>query len=686
MTPERFRQIRNLFDASIERPTNARPAFIEEACQGDEDLREAVSRLLSAHQQTEDGPLQQPSILRGDAGRMEGRRIDHYEILRELGRGGMGSVYLAARTDQVYRKTVAFKVVRPEASSEDVIRRFQQEREIVAGLDHPNIARLLDGGTTPEGLPYFVMEFVDGQPIDVYCDQHQRSMTERLKLFRAVCATVEYAHGRGVAHRDLKPGNILVTSDGVVKLLDFGIAKQLGDPAESGDPLTRTGLRPMTPEYASPEQVKGESVGAASDQYSLGVVLYELLTGHRPYRMRSRLIHEVVRVICEEDPTLPSTAVTETTEATVAGKPVSVTPQLISRSRETTPAELRRELSGDLDNILLRALRKDPQRRYADVKDFSEDLQRRLEGQPVIAQPQGLTYGAGKFLALHKEWAIGGGLLVVAVAAGAVKISLGVAVFVLVSSVILAIAFFMARRDTSPDIAAYLLFNRRMLAILAAGFILAVLVPHLWPVFRFMGAEWWWFAPHPWFWIAASVIYAGVGAWGLFALANWPRRERHAGALLLDLSRKRSSVAYAWLAMSSLATLLYLRIILNARQSHDHRWKLPVFILAAFWPVIAYIFIIIDTVEIRERGIVQGGGFFRWSRVTAFSWGRREGRFVILKLQLQRFASASMSHPWVLKSEIVLDAEYQAKTDAILKRQLSEWPDGTAQSRSGTTE
>ncbi len=684
MTPERFRQIRNLFDAAVERPTETRPTFLQEACQGDEDLHDAVSRLLEAHQQTA-GVLDQPPLLRGDPGRMEGRRIGQYEILRELGRGGMGAVYLAARTDQVYRKTVAFKVVRPEASSEDVIRRFHQEREIVAGLDHPNIARLLDGGTTPEGLPYFVMEFVDGQPIDVYCDQRQLSVAERLKLFRTVCAAVEYAHGRGVAHRDLKPGNILVTAEGVVKLLDFGIAKLLGEPPDAGDPLTRTGLRPMTPEYASPEQVKGESVGAASDQYSLGVVLYELLTGHRPYRMRSRLIHEVVRVICEEDPTLPSTAVTETAEARVAGKPVSVTPQLISRSRETTPAELRRELSGDIDNILLRVLRKDPRQRYAAVRDFSEDLQRRLDGQPVMAQSQGLIYSAGKFLTLHREWAIGGGVLVIAVAAGAVKISPDVALFVLVSFVILAIAFFVARRDTGSGIARHLLFSGRVQAIIGAGFILAVLVPSfLKRAQPFVPAEWW-LTPHPWFWIAVGVIYAGVGAWGLFALARWPRRERQAGALLLDLSRKRSSLAYAWLVLTSLISLLaFTAIALNATTGRFHEWKLGAFCIVAYWPMVAYIFIIIDTVEIRERGVVQGGSFFRWSQVESFSWGRREGRFLILKLRLQRFAFTSL--PWTLRSEIVVEAEHQGKADAILKRQLSEWPGGTIQSQPGTTE
>src|SRR5205807_4084506 len=235
MDPERFRQIRNLFQAALERDASARADFLKEACLGDEPLQAEVELLLVAQQQPTPLMDRNPiwsGMLAGEPERMEGRRIDHYEVLRELGLGGMGSVYLAMRTDDVYRKPVALKVVRAEVGSDEVIKRFRLERRILAELDHPNLARLLDGGTTPEGLPYFVMDYVDGLPIDTYCDQHQLSVAERLNLFRSVCTAVEYAHRHGVAHRDLKPGNILVTAEGLVKLLDFGIAGLLGAGAE----------------------------------------------------------------------------------------------------------------------------------------------------------------------------------------------------------------------------------------------------------------------------------------------------------------------------------------------------------------------------------------------------------------------------------------------------------------------
>src|SRR5215471_16320792 len=411
MTPQRFRQIRHLFDAVMEREPATRTVFLEEACQGDEELRSEVQRLIAAHEQAPgwlDKPVgeglrdaQQKSLDEKVTdvpapGRMEGRRIGPYEILRELGAGGMGTVYLAARVDGVFRKFVAIKIVKAEAASPEALRRFQKEREILASLDHPNIARILDCGSTDEGLPYLVMEYVEGKRIDAYCDEHRLSVSERLRLLGTVFSAIRYAHEKHVVHRDLKPSNILVTADGTVKLLDFGIAKLLPGPEETIS-LTRTNLLAMTPEYASPEQIRGEAVTPLSDVYSLGVLAYELLTGRRPYRLRNRIFHEIARVICEKPPTRPSAAVTQPGSETEG----SNGPNVSSWSRGVSPEELRRELAGDMDGILLKALEKDPLRRYSSVAEFSEDVRRHLEGQSVKVSRHVELYSGWKFLQRH---------------------------------------------------------------------------------------------------------------------------------------------------------------------------------------------------------------------------------------------------------------------------------------------
>jgi eukaryotic-like serine/threonine-protein kinase len=407
MTPERFRQIRNLYEAAVEREPAERAEFLRQACQGDDELGREVERLLIARERTADliaGPLLGPIDL--DPGgvetpRMEGRRLGAYLILREIGHGGMGTVYLASRADDVVHKQVAIKIVRAGPAEAHVLRRFRQERDILASLDHPAIARLIDGGSTDEGLPYFVMDYVDGEPIDTWCDRHKLNVTERLKLFRAVCAGVQCAHQHLVVHRDLKPANILVTSEGDVKLLDFGISKLLDtDGAPRDEARTETLLRMMTPEYASPEQVRGEAINTTSDIYALGVVLYELLTGHRPYRMRSHIMHEMARVICEEEPTRPSAVITEA-DGVKGGQP-AVNPETISEVREGSPVRLRHRLEGDLDNILLKALQKAPSHRYSSADQFSEDVRRHLEGLPVGARKDTLWYRAGKFVRRHQ--------------------------------------------------------------------------------------------------------------------------------------------------------------------------------------------------------------------------------------------------------------------------------------------
>ena len=307
---DHIQQLIELFDAVSEQPPAQRAALLEAACQGDVELRAEVERLMQAHEHA-DGFLEQPPLLAADSfdqsARVIGRRIGPYRLLREIGHGGMGAVYLAVRDDDAFQKQVAIKLVWPGWNRAEMLRRFLQERRILARLEHPHIARLLDGGTTEEGWPYVVMEYVDGVPITDYCAGQRLTISDRLRLLCQICQAVEYAHQHKVIHRDLKPGNLLVTEDGTVKLLDFGIARLLDpDDAPGSETQTLTGLRALTPEYASPEQIRGERMTASSDVYSLGVLLYELLTGERPYQISGHPLHEVIRIVCETEPTRPS--------------------------------------------------------------------------------------------------------------------------------------------------------------------------------------------------------------------------------------------------------------------------------------------------------------------------------------------------------------------------------------------
>jgi non-specific serine/threonine protein kinase/serine/threonine-protein kinase len=296
----------------------------------------------------------------------------------------MGTVYRAVRDDDAFRKTVALKLVRGGRHSDDFQRRFRQERQILAGLEHPNIATVLDGGTTEDGEPYLVMEYVDGQRITDYCTTREMGTRERLALFRTVCGAVQYAHQNLVVHRDIKPANVLVDGHGVVKLLDFGIAKLLASDVEGDVVPTATVLPVMTPEYASPEQVKGQTVTTASDVYSLGVLLYELLAGRRPYEVQTDSLEAIVRAVCQTEARAPSEAVT-------------------AASRAARPARiLTSELRGDVDTIVLKALRKEHERRYRTAHELSEDIRRHLEGLPVTARADTIRYRAGKFVRRHR--------------------------------------------------------------------------------------------------------------------------------------------------------------------------------------------------------------------------------------------------------------------------------------------
>jgi serine/threonine protein kinase/Flp pilus assembly protein TadD len=405
MTAERWEKIKELFETALEREGSLRAAFLDEVCSGDPSLRAELGELIASHERAGSfmgAAAFEPAMRLGSEDRQDslvGCRIGPYEIIREIGRGGMGAVYLAARVDEAYRKQVAIKVVKRGMDSEAIVRGFRKERQILASLDHPNIARLLDGGTTAAGLPYFVMDYVEGLSLDVYCDAHKLSISARLELFRMVCSAVHDAHRHGVVHRDLKPGNICVTVAGVPKLLDFGIAKVLDPELWSATVGTTIG-RPLTPAYASPEQVRGEEITAASDIYSLGVMLYELLTGHRPYRLQSHTRQEFERVICEQEPEKPSTIVSRIEEIPFGddGRRITITPASVSTARDDQPKKLRQRLAGDLDNIVMMALRKEPRRRYGSVEQFSEDIRRHLEGLPVIAHKDTLSYRTVKFV------------------------------------------------------------------------------------------------------------------------------------------------------------------------------------------------------------------------------------------------------------------------------------------------
>lgn len=409
MDVDRWQAVKQIFEAAQERDAAARDAFLDKACAGDAALRAEVQSLLQAHEA--EGPVDRvmEAIMasfhqKGNAENLEGRRIGPYALIEELGHGGMGRVFLARRADGQFDQQVAIKLLRMEVPSPETRARFLTERQILATLNHPNIARLLDGGVTEAGQPYFVMEVVDGQPIDQYCDAHRLSISERLQFVLDVCDAVQYAHQKLIVHRDLKPSNILVTGGGQVKLLDFGIAKLL-DPGAvlAGDaPRTHTGLLPMTPSYASPEQVRGEAITTASDVYQLGVVLYELLTGQRPYRVEGRTPSEVERIICEEEPTRPSTAVTQTSGSANEDMPA---PVQVSRVRQMRPEQLRKTLRGDLDTIVMKALRKEPDRRYDAVEQLAEDIRRTLDGRPVSAHPDTWAYRSRKFVRRHR-WSV----------------------------------------------------------------------------------------------------------------------------------------------------------------------------------------------------------------------------------------------------------------------------------------
>ncbi len=388
---DRWKQVKALLEDALDLHPEGRDAFLAEQCAGDAALREEVEAYLRAEERMGEF-INKPIIsLRPKPRETSGTLIGPYRVVREIGRGGMGTVYLAERADHAFEKRVAIKLLKLGMDTDEIVRRFENERQILASLEHPNVARLLDGGTT-EGLPYFVMEHVDGTPVDRYCDAHGLTVKERLKLFRSICSAVHYSHQNLVVHRDLKPTNILVTPAGIPKLLDFGIAKILKPDGTSE--LTRTAHEGqlMTPDYASPEQAQGRPITTASDVYSLGVLLYKLLTGQAPYELGSFERWKMAQVISQTEAAKPSVAVQSKQKHPAESE---ATRQYGS---DSDPTILHRRLRGDLDNIVTMAMRKDPERRYGSVAELSEDIGCHLTEMPVRAHQDTVFYRTTKFV------------------------------------------------------------------------------------------------------------------------------------------------------------------------------------------------------------------------------------------------------------------------------------------------
>ena len=405
---ERWARTKELFNLALEQDPATRHALLLELCGADVLLRTDVESLLASHDRA-DSLLEGADAAPWSAARapaMISRCVGDYRIIREAGRGGTSIVYLAERADQQYQKQVAIKMLQCFGASDELLQRFRVERQTLAQLDHPNIVTLLDAGSTEEGWPYLVMDFVEGVPIDAYCDDNALSITARLRIFRTVCDAVAYAHLKGVIHRDLKPSNILMRNDGAPRLLDFGIAK-LRDPARFAltTLVTRSGMHAMTPEFASPEQVRGQPITLATDIYSLGILLYRILSGHHPFRTQERSLLELEHTVCEAEPAPPSVAAQRPT-ARLTGKSASAppcAPQDWASAHHTGAADLGRSLRGDLDAIVMKAISKEPQRRYLSAADFSDDIGRYLAGLSVRARRPSVLYRSGKFITRHRE-------------------------------------------------------------------------------------------------------------------------------------------------------------------------------------------------------------------------------------------------------------------------------------------
>jgi serine/threonine protein kinase len=418
MTPEILGRLSTLLDEALDLDEPAREAWLAALGDRDIELAPTLRKLLARRLLPETGDLldRGPEFTALGAGdqasnRCLGDTIGPYRLLRELGRGGMGEVWLAERSDGVLKRAVALKLPHSALPQRQLAERLARERDILAALTHPHIARLYDAGVTPQGQPYLALEYVEGEPLLAWCDRRRLGLRERVELYLQVLAAVQYAHTQLVVHRDLKPSNILVTPDGEVKLLDFGIAKLLIEGQAKETELTQLGGRALTPQYASPEQLTGNAIGTASDVYSLGVLLYELLCGTLPYRLKRDSRVALEEAILSVEPARPSQADIDDTKA---------------KARGTTTKKVRRALSGDLDTIVLKALKKAPQERYPTVQALSEDLRRFLEGEAVLAQPDSTLYRARKFVGRHRLGSVAGGIAVLALVGFTISLNMQV--------------------------------------------------------------------------------------------------------------------------------------------------------------------------------------------------------------------------------------------------------------------
>lgn len=428
MNPQKWQKIKEVFNRAVDLPLLVRPAFLAESCAEDEEMRLEIEKML-AFAEDDDGTLEKNAFnyLKEEKESSLPERIGAYRIIREIGRGGMGVVYEAVRETKDFKQKVALKVIKRGMDTDAILSRFRHEQQILATLVHPNIARFLDGGMTSGGLAFYAMEYVEGQPLDEFAESRDLGINERLALFREICSAVQFAHKNFVIHRDLKPSNIIVSPEVAPKLLDFGISKILSEESD-GTVGTATALGMMTPAYASPEQIRGERVNTATDIYSLGVILCELLTGQKPYRVSSNHQPDWVKAICEAEPLRPSS---------LAGRPLfadknrhftgenqtvrNKEQKTKNKEQETNPKSRVQNLKllrGDLDNIVLKALRKEPEHRYASVEQFSEDIHRYLVGLPIIARRSTLKYRVSKFIHRNRLAAVAGLLILVSLIAG----------------------------------------------------------------------------------------------------------------------------------------------------------------------------------------------------------------------------------------------------------------------------